>query len=195
MTHRRRIVYAILSHPSRTPRRAPPPPARHPRVPWCGPIAVRTPRAPWSGPVAVGRDVPIAPPRLGAVRGLASRIPLAPLAVRHRHHAPWCARAPPPPARPVAASYATSHSYYPCGAMGTSRPTAITPTKFARAPRRTPTPRRIARGGSPLARGGSPPRCAAMPLRTSHPRAPLVRLGGRARCPHRAAAPSARCAT
>ena len=32
-------------------------------------------RAPWCGPVAVGRDVPIAPPRLGAVRGLASRAP------------------------------------------------------------------------------------------------------------------------
>ena len=41
------------------------------------PCPVATPpraacRVPWCGPVAVGRDVPIAPPRLGAVRGLAS---------------------------------------------------------------------------------------------------------------------------
>ena len=47
---------------------------------WCAPALShaiyafeRTARAPWCGPVAVGRDVPIAPPRLGAVPGLASR--------------------------------------------------------------------------------------------------------------------------
>ena len=45
------------------------------------PVAVRTARVPHfrahrSCPVAVGRDVPIAPPRPGAVRGLASRAPL-----------------------------------------------------------------------------------------------------------------------
>ena len=44
-------------------------------------------------------------------------------------------------------------------------------------------------------RGGSPPRCAACspaplpPTRVPLPCAPLVWLGGRARCPHRAAAP------
>ena len=49
-----------------------------------------------------------------------------------------------------------------------------------------------------IARGGSPPRCAAwhpvIPARAPRPR-PVVRSRcGRARCPHRAAAPSARCA-
>ena len=43
----------------------------HPaRVPWCAPPYPA--RVPLRGPVAVGRDVPIAPPRHGAVRGLAS---------------------------------------------------------------------------------------------------------------------------
>ena len=36
--------------------------------------------------------------------------------------------------------------------------------------------------------------CPALPARVPLPCAPSVRLGGRARCPHRAAAPSARCA-
>ncbi len=49
------------------------------------PVAARHRRAHPSCGLAVGRDVPIAPPRLGAVRGFASRAPLlrAP-PVRHR---------------------------------------------------------------------------------------------------------------
>ena len=40
--------------------------------PWCAPPRAPPRRAHHACPVAVGRDVPIAPPRLGAVRGLAS---------------------------------------------------------------------------------------------------------------------------
>ena len=51
-------------------------PPRHRRGAWlCSPApSPRVPsHAPHSCPVAVGRDVPIAPPRRGAVRGFASR--------------------------------------------------------------------------------------------------------------------------
>ena len=75
-------------------------------------------RAPWCGPVAVGRDVPIAPPRLGAVRGLASRS-RTPLPLPSHNSCPAkFARALPDAARCLAA-----------GPPG-SRPTAITHRKI-----------------------------------------------------------------
>ncbi len=120
------------------------------------PVAVRTSRVPSrriaarlprpvplpcaiSCPVAVGRDVPIAPPRLGAVRGFAPSRPT-----------------PAPPRRPLSPRPVARSSYYtrafpalhcpwwlptPDGAMGTSRPTAVTPAtiaRYAHAPSRTP---------------------------------------------------------
>ena len=72
--------------------------------------------------------------------------------------------APPLPTR-------ITRAHYPGGAMGTSRPTAITPAIFA-----PPLPPRIT----------PPVRPAPYPVVRSR--------CGRARCPHRAAAPSARCA-
>ena len=71
--------FSSIFHPARAawrcPARAPPAPRCVPRCrahPSCG-IAVRTPRAPLRAhrpcPVAVGRDVPIAPPRLIARGG------------------------------------------------------------------------------------------------------------------------------
>ena len=75
------------------------------------------------GPVAVGRDVPIAPPRVAAwqSRPLAAHTALPPLHPRG-------ARGALPPLHPRGA-----HAHYPGGAMGTSRPTAITPARGARA--------------------------------------------------------------
>ena len=57
-----------------------------------------------------------------------------------------------------------AHAHYPCGAMGTSRPTAITPAIFARggSPPR-PTAITHARGApdpQKIACGGSPPLCS-----------------------------------
>ena len=82
---------------------------------------------------------------IGAVRGLASRAP---------PRAPLCG--------PIMRSI--THAHYPGGAMGTSRPTAITPAIFARggSPPR-PTAITHARGApdpQKIARGGSPPLCS-----------------------------------
>ena len=100
----------------------------------------------------------------------------------HRAAAPRCRAYPAcpvavvrdawPPGHP--ARTAVTHTHYPGGAIRTSRPTAITP------------PRRIAHY-APRPRAASP-RCRA------HPACPVavrtrVSRGGRARCPHRAAAP------
>ena len=78
---------------------APPPAplARAPRVHRCRPFP---PRPLPYGPIAVGRDVPIAPPRLSAVRGLTSRsrrlaharAPLAALPPAVAHRSPVAAR-------------------------------------------------------------------------------------------------------
>ena len=112
-------------------------------------------RAPHSRLVAVGRDVPIAPPRHR--RGARLCIPL--LLVR----------------TPL------SHAHYPGGAMGTSRPTAITPANgilrhHSRpvAVRHTRAPLPCARHPRPrIARGGSPPRAARTwpppPVGAPHP--------------------------
>ena len=67
-----------------------PPYVRSPRRAHPAPHSLA--RAPRSCPVAVGRDVPIAPPRRGAVRGSASR-PLA-RPVAHRPHRPALLPAP-----------------------------------------------------------------------------------------------------
>ncbi len=96
--------------------------------------------------LAVGRDVPIAPHRPVAVRP--TRVPSPCPVVRSRDHAqpiePSTRALPgrhgawlgiPPPRRapwcgPIMRSITPAH--YSGGAMGTSRPTAITPAKFAR---------------------------------------------------------------
>ena len=112
------------------------------RAPWCGPVAC-APRVPhgavplrahracarcavsWCGPVAVGRDVPIAPPRRMARCAAWHRAKFARgvrTAITHGHYA---------------RNIRTAH--YPGGAMGTSRPTAITPGHATRKIRGTIT--------------------------------------------------------
>ena len=155
--------------------------------------------------MAVGRDVSIAPSRLGAVRGLASRA----LAVR-------TARVPPPPA-PVAVCPPScgmavgrdvpiapprhrrgarlgiphfSHAHYSralctatgrCGAMGTSRPTAITPAWGA-----PPLPTRIT---PPVRPARTPWSCAVVRSRCGTARCLAANArGGFPTLPARAAA-------
>ena len=84
-------INALLSktNAALTPRPYPTPVSRCP-APLRGPV-VRSHRAaaPRPCPVAVGREVPIAPPRHGAVRRLASRAPRhAPLATPPSPHSP-----------------------------------------------------------------------------------------------------------
>ena len=129
-------------------------------------------RAPWCGPVAVGRDVPIAPPRHSAVRGLACA-PWCGMAVRTVAWAPvvtgrralrgYRGRTETPQQNSQRVLLAIFHAHYPGGAMGTSRPTAITPAWGA-----PPFPTRITRAarclaaGPPGSRRRAPARCAAL---------------------------------
>ena len=144
------------------------------------PVVARTP--PY--PVAVGRDVPIAPPRLGAVRGLGSR----PLSSPYRHYtralpvrrdrdiAPYRHYARKIRPVPHARSRCAGHLPYAPVAVGRD---ALPPCPTA-ARRRVASPVAARHRGAwlgivrPLA---APSSC------------PVVRSRcGRARCPHRAAA-------
>ena len=117
----------------------------------CAPLPVPPRRAPWCGLVAVGRNVLIAPPRPSAVRGLAAGPPGSrPLVVRGASP-PRCAawhRAPSPRLTAI------TPAHYPCGAIGTSRPTAFTPANSARNPSPplapSPSPLLVLRGAVPL---------------------------------------------
>ena len=121
-------------------------------------------RTPSSYPVAVGRDVPIAPPRHGAVRGLASRS-LAPHPRAPRDHT--LAR---PVTTPSPAPVAIPQTHYPCGAMGTSHPTALTPAVAHRHPRNSHAPPRCPFHGFQHATlENLQRRCGGSPLLAGHP--------------------------
>ena len=108
--------------------------------------AVRTARAPWCSPVAVGRDVPIAPPRLAAVRGLASRTPRtpSPRAITRGGSPPRCAAE-----HRAAWQVAHAESFACRGSVrGMVHGRAAHPARWSAAG--PPGPRPFARGGSPL---------------------------------------------
>ena len=134
---------------------------------------------------------------------------------RHRRGA-WLGiprpRAPPPPPLAARIRALTAHfvartvtlAHYPCGAMGTSRPTAITPAWYALASRRraaSPAPRCRAHCPCPVAVGRdvpiAPPRHRRgawlgirAPLACAPLRAPLrTRITRAARWGHRALPP------
>ena len=68
---RHRRTWAV-AYPVAQSRSSAPPVAVRTALPCCAVPARSHCAVSWCGPVAVGRDVPIAPPRRGAVRGLAS---------------------------------------------------------------------------------------------------------------------------
>ena len=123
------------------------PPRRTPRRILAIPLA-----APRSCSVAVGRDVPIAPPRPVVARS--ARVPL--------------------PCASVAALHYTRALLG--GAIGTSRPTAITPAKFA-CITQVASPRGVVRHTR-----SSPVSHRRARRRAPSPCAPLVSRCGRARC-------------
>ena len=160
-------------------------PPLHPRNSPALPLAAPRGAVPWCGPVAVGRDVPIAPPRLARCAAWPPVLPLA----KPRGAVPWCG--------PVAVGRDGRPPRHRRGAWFASRAPPV--------PRCRAIPRaawrlgamvgRRARGGSPLARGGSPPRCAAwLPHRHACGGSPPTRLTARLRrqsrrqaeskCPH-----------
>ena len=128
---------------------------------------------------------------IGAVRRLASRAP---------RHAPLAAL---PSTRLSPRPVAVTHTHYPGGAMGTSRPTAITPGHYATlfrthidAPCRAPLPRPVAVGrdarspGLPARAAAPSARCAAWQVARAEsfagasPCAPHSRAGRGVRSPH-----------
>ena len=114
---------------------------------------------------------------IGAVRGLASRSPSprTPCAAWH-----------PAPSRPVAARRcrpAITHAHYPFGAIGTSRPTAITPAPpprasalFALSPRRAPLPPHHYPRALPERRDAWPPPPVELPTLPARAAAPPARF-------------------
>ena len=148
------------------------------RAPWCGPVVVRTLRAAWCCSPLVSR--------CDRARCLAAGPPGSRRRATARGGSPPRCVAWHPAIFARALRMTTGHAHYPGGAIGTSRPTAITlaqspwprprrahrcaawhPAFFARAlpdahclwRLATPHPGSRRRATAP---GGSPPRCAAL---------------------------------